>query len=84
MSKLSTQGGLWGLGCDSGHVVSCLAYFLSQYQEKRQTGTSVSPLARLEPAGSRDPCSYPCMPLPTQVWIILQGDVLVFVHMLLA
>lgn len=51
---------------------------------KRQMGTSVSPLARLELAGSRDPCSYPCMPLPTQVWVILQGDVLVFVHMLLA
>lgn len=47
-------------------------------------GTSVSPLARLELPGSKDPRSYPCMPLPTQVWVILQGDVLVFVHMLLA
>lgn len=42
-------------------------------------GTSISPLAKLELAGSRNPCSYPCMPLPTQVWVVLQSDfVLVF------
>lgn len=74
--------GVWGVTQGMWHPLSGL--FSLPVLEKRQKGTSVSLLARLELAGSKDPCSYPCMPLPARVWLILQSDVLVFVHMLLA
>lgn len=81
MSKLSTQGGLWGLGCDSGHVASTVWPVFSPCTRKEPNGDFSQPVSWL---ARGIPAPIPACPFPPPVWVILQIDVLVFVHMVLA
>lgn len=46
MSKLSAQGGLWGLGCDSGHVASPVWPICSPSIRKEANGEFSQPVSK--------------------------------------
>lgn len=79
VSKLSSQWALWGLGCDSGHAASLSCLFSLPVPGKKQMGISASLLVARSELVLGIPRPIPACPL-AQVWVVLQGDVLGFVH----